>query len=213
MNVTVINDRLTLEDFNDVIPNENAEIVKNYILNFIVNNCLMSIIGDIRQDSRYDFVYNSKIIEENKKYLKDSEKFFNEKTENALKNITNLCVIVDNEDYYTEHYVNQTITEDEIKYLIIAPTYITFDEFSRTFTEYTKLNDFNLKIKIHNVIENFYTTNQIEGDIQIGGFIIYPIQLGYENLIGYYYGDYGDCGALYVYLNDKNQIYSTVNMH
>lgn len=172
----------------------------------------MSIIGNIKQDPRYDLVYSKKTIEKCKEYLNENEKFFHENVENKLKNIENICVSVD-EDCDSYEYINEQIKEDEIKELLIVPTYITYDEFADKFDKKIGIKDWNTKIEIYKVIESFYKELNYDGDIQLGGYVIWPIQYGYDNFIGYYYGEYGDAGAVYLYLTKENNISSSVDMH
>lgn len=117
-----------------------------------------------------------------------------------------------NEDNDSYVYANQKIEEDNIKNITIVPTYITYEEFSEKIEKEVGLKEWKEKINIYKIIESFYSENKYGGDIQIGGYVIWPIQSDYENFIGYYNGGYGDAGAVYLYINKEN-ISSSVDMY
>lgn len=211
MNIKRIEERLTIEDFKDVIPEKNKEKITEFINKNIINNVLYAITGKIKQDGRYDLVYSNDLIKLCKPYLKENEEFFNDKTKECLKNIKNICIDVDEDDDSSE-YIDQKVEKDEIKYIEIVPTYMSYDKFSIKIGQEANLKEWEIKSQIYEVIESFYRSLDYDGEIQIGGYVIWPIQYGYDNLIGYYDGGYGDCGALYVYL-DNNKITSTIDMH
>lgn len=217
MNIKKVEEKLKIEDFSNINKIENF---KNFIQTEILDTVLFAIIGeanDIRIDRRYDFVFEQSTIDICSPFLINEERFFNKETEKYLSEnkIENVCILVD-EDYDVSEYTNQKIEKTEIKNLKIVPTYITFDEIyfkiDNVFSGYDKHELFEIKSSISKVIEDFYNREDIVPDFQIGGNIIHCIQGTYKNLISYYYGDYGDCGAVYTYL-DKTYINSTVDMH
>lgn len=210
---TIISNKLTLNDFNHVIK-EDINLY-NFIKTEIVDNSLMSIIYEIENKSIFDFIFEKELITHYKKFLNKNEMFFSKKNEKMLKNIDNMCVTVNKNDCCDVNiYFNKYAIKTKITNLTIVPTYINFDEFSNKIEKQCGIKDWNKKFEIFNIIKNFYKINNIKTDsIQIGGFILHPIQYGYENFIAFFHGGYGDDGALYLYFNKIDEIVANVDMH
>lgn len=168
-------------------------------------------------NSNYDFSISLKVIEMLESKL-EGKKIFNKETFEVLKNKAFIGVEVDNEDYDTsETYCENTFEVNDID-VQLYPTFPTFDFYSNEIDElFDNVEDYeSFKWELYAVVEKFerhYIDRYLQhSEYQYGGNLVHAIQREYDNLIGMYNGGWGDCGAVYVFVN-KNSVVSTVDMY
>lgn len=173
---------------------------------------------------RCDFLFPLSLYEEMKKR---DERFFVEKNEKYLDEILKdgfcLSVYV-NDDFdclYDCNRAESRVNLIKTTKLFLIETLPCFEDFSSKAEEIFDLPDDFWK---YNTIDKFYEdydnmkaakieNENIDITYQFGGNVIINIQSRGRDLIGFYDGGYGDCGALYIEAYEDGPVNAWVDMH
>ena len=188
------------------------------LIDFIKNSILYGAFSslDLIKKTPYDFSISKELIEELSKSL-DKEELFTEEVKECLKDKNFIGIDVEYEDYETsEFYSNETFEISDVD-VQLYPTFPIFESYYEKVENIFEGNDDfeDKKWSITEEIErfnSFYKEKYLEHNVyQYGGNMTFSTQGEYENFIGSYFGEYGDAGSVYVFVENNNVI-STVDM-
>jgi hypothetical protein len=203
-------------------------ILKKYTTNNKIINDFISFLEseimygaftkkNIFNNSCYDFIVSAELYKNLNSYLNKTEKLLTEDAYEYISNIDNIGIIIDSDyDTYEKNIVNDLTLNKHID-IQLAPTFCLFEKYSEKleslFSSVPEFKDFEWSL--YNDIESFekeFTKKYIKDfDYQYGGNLLFPTQHEYDNFLGSYYGEYGDCGSIYVSVID-NELYHSIDM-
>lgn len=186
-----------------------VNIFKKYIndeqlINGIIEKCIMNKIliagvfsTELYSNSTLDFELRKEEIDVLLNSLNTGEKLFTDEVMKVLKTINSINLEVSYDYDIFDIKSNRDLIPNKDTVITLVET-ISFNYIFDFFKEnYVELYNSPLLEELENYINSLYDTENII--YQIGGYPIISIQDEVKNLIAFYYGEYGDGGALYVY--------------
>jgi hypothetical protein len=197
----------------------NNNIIINEFVSFLESEIMYAAFSkeNIFKNNSYDFIISAELYENLNSYLNETENLLTKEASEFISKVNNIGIIVDSDyDTYEENIDNDLCLNQNVN-IQLAPTFCLFEKYSKKleslFSSIPEFKDFEWSL--YDDIESFekeYTKKYIKDfNYQYGGNLLFPTQSEYDDFLGSYYGDYGDCGSIYISVV-KNELYYSVDM-
>jgi hypothetical protein len=152
-----------------------------------------------------------------KEYLSENESFLTKSAEEYINRVGAIGVIVDSDFDTYDKEVTKELEKNEGVRIQLYPTFCLFEKYSTKLEELfagdSKFSEieWSLYTEIESFEKEYKEKYLMYTDYQYGGNVLFPTQGEYDNFLGYYFGEYGDAGSVYISVIDKDS-FSMVDM-